>query len=571
MTNATRKWPRKHVCQQGRDTSEMPTSSQALILLNSELDTSLGLCSTRVRKAVTSTSGLMFSSLAIGVSQEQITKTTTTTSTHGCNTITQSFGNKGIMTISAPTSVNANSKQKESQQRDCLQKNDVWIPRSSCSVNSNPNHSYSLTDSAKCRSFGRANGGYHYRQPVIVNSRHSHGPIAYDQCQQNTATSRDPSEEVWPVLDVRKSQQFYRPLQSLHVSNSTGEALSPHSNSYEEVPPGEAALPHTKPSTLNPINRGLIQRLRELGFRSRDNKEKNKNIDTRNGKYEDEIQRHNEGLNNKLQFSVGNLWQRGEKNLFGEGTKIVPPQEGEESNIKDVITAIPLLTSLLQQNAENNGHSQCGEKSVQLNKIDPLEETAMVTSRRQPLQDNGDGNLESEGSDVNEREKVDRLVANLQAALHQKKYKPPSIRMRKELPETRPLSVCFGCGSNVHISHEEVKRKLESQYPGVSIVSLQFDPVSMNVGDPTTRNRWIVTLGKQDDCQMMMKGGVLLAAADKVSVRPLDSVLKEEHSAYKLHQFVQEAKAKMSLIKDDHSRKSKRSKHKAKKKKLAIK
>ena len=209
-------------------------------------------------------------------------------------------------------------------------------------------------------------------------------------------------------------------------------------------------------------------------------------------------------------------------------------------------------------------------------KKDEAEETVESrVYRDQHQQDGGEENPEKDErvdkeADAVEREKVDQLVAHLQAGMRQRKYKPPSIRMRKELPEKRPLAVCFGCGSSVHISHEELKRELESQYPDVSIVSLQFDPVSVNVGDPSTRNRWIVTLSKQDDCQAIIKGGVLLTGGDRVRVQRLDDVMREEHNAYKLHQYVQDAKTKVSLMKEDLPRKPKRSKHKGKPKKKKV-
>lgn len=221
-----------------------------------------------------------------------------------------------------------------------------------------------------------------------------------------------------------------------------------------------------------------------------------------------------------------------------------------------------------------SGHGQLVVKNSHFKKDDQSEERS-ESMMGQQLQDDGEENLERDKridreADAAEREKVDQLVAQLQAGLRQRKYKPPSIRMRKELPEIRPLAVCFGCGSDVHISHEEIKRELESQYPDVSIISLQFDPVSVNVGDPTTRNRWIVTLGRQNDCQTMIKGGVLLTGGERVTVRPLDDVMKEEHKAYKLHQYVQEAKTKVSLMKDDQPRKHQKSKHKGKPKKKKI-
>lgn len=221
----------------------------------------------------------------------------------------------------------------------------VWLPRTSCPTNLSVNHPHPISDSVQYRSLGRASGCYHYRQPLILSSRSYHGQICQDRCQQIIATPRHASEEVWPVLEVRKSQQFYRPLQSLHIGTSAGDMLLAHSNPRQDASPSETTSTVTQP-TFSPLNRRLIQRLRELGFRSRSSKGQHRNVGNGTAECGNEIPQPSEGVKKKLQFSAGTVLRKS-----GKRAVIVSPETGDKDNVKDV-SSISMLSSLFQQNPE---------------------------------------------------------------------------------------------------------------------------------------------------------------------------------------------------------------------------
>lgn len=157
-----------------------------------------------------------------------------------------------------------------------------------------------------------------------------------------------------------------------------------------------------------------------------------------------------------------------------------------------------------------------------------------------------------------EQEKVEKIVADIKSKLRSKKTKAPTIRMRKTLPESQPLTVCFACDSDHQITHKDIKRELESQYPGVMLLTLRFDPVSVAVGNSHTKNRWVVCVSNNEDFQSLVKGGVTIAGSDRITIKPFDAVMLEEHNAYKLHQYVKEAKAMIAKSRDERTKQAKK-------------
>ena len=77
-----------------------------------------------------------------------------------------------------------------------------------------------------------------------------------------------------------------------------------------------------------------------------------------------------------------------------------------------------------------------------------------------------------------------------------KKARITSIRLRKELPPSQPLAVCFSLPDNAK-PHHEVKSLMESQV-GTPVTRLQFDPVAVHAIESEVKSGWIVTLSDSE-------------------------------------------------------------------------
>jgi hypothetical protein len=77
-----------------------------------------------------------------------------------------------------------------------------------------------------------------------------------------------------------------------------------------------------------------------------------------------------------------------------------------------------------------------------------------------------------------------------------KKARITSIRLRKELPPSQPLTVCFSLPDNAK-PHHEVNSLMESQV-GTPVTRLQFDPVAVHAIESDVKSGWIVTLSDSE-------------------------------------------------------------------------
>ncbi|XP_033740466.1 uncharacterized protein LOC117327529 [Pecten maximus] len=126
-----------------------------------------------------------------------------------------------------------------------------------------------------------------------------------------------------------------------------------------------------------------------------------------------------------------------------------------------------------------------------------------------------------------------------------KKQKLTRLRLRKDLPVSQPLSVCFSFRDNAR-SHSQVKDMVEKQI-GSPIKRLQFDPISVHAIDNHAKSRWVVTLADKEKCDYLLTNG-LFVDGEVTEVRNLDELMKEEVEAYKLYEMVQRGQIAMPSV-----------------------
>lgn len=136
-----------------------------------------------------------------------------------------------------------------------------------------------------------------------------------------------------------------------------------------------------------------------------------------------------------------------------------------------------------------------------------------------------------------------------------KKARITSIRLRKELPPSQPLSVCFSLPDNAK-PHHEVKSLVESQV-GTPVTRLQFDPVAVHAIDSDAKSRWIVTLSDSESRDILIDCG-LIANGDKISVRRYDDVTRDEVQAYKIFELIQKGRTQNEINQMKEKRKKSR-------------
>ncbi|XP_069138312.1 uncharacterized protein [Argopecten irradians] len=132
-----------------------------------------------------------------------------------------------------------------------------------------------------------------------------------------------------------------------------------------------------------------------------------------------------------------------------------------------------------------------------------------------------------------------------------KKQKLTRLRLRKEVPVSQPLSVCFSLRDNAK-SHSQVKDMIEKQI-GSPIARLQFDPISVHALDNHAKSRWVVTLADKEKCDHLLTNG-LFVDGEVREVRNLDDLMKEEVEAYKLYEMVQRGQIAMPNVNNRRSK-----------------
>lgn len=120
-----------------------------------------------------------------------------------------------------------------------------------------------------------------------------------------------------------------------------------------------------------------------------------------------------------------------------------------------------------------------------------------------------------------------------------KKAKITSIRLRKELPPSQPLAVCFTLPDNVK-PHKDVKALVESQI-GTPVTRLQFDPVAVHAIDSDAKSRWVVTLSDSESRDLLVECG-LIVNGERIEVRRYDDVTHDEVQAYKIFELIQKGR-----------------------------
>lgn len=127
--------------------------------------------------------------------------------------------------------------------------------------------------------------------------------------------------------------------------------------------------------------------------------------------------------------------------------------------------------------------------------------------------------------------------------------------MRKEIPPSDPLCVCFNLPDNA-TSHGEVKALVEESCGG-SVSEVQFDPVNVVAIDNDAPSRWIVRMRDMKSRDKFLQTG-LIVDGERREVKLLDLLHQEEVDAYRFYELVQKGKAK--LPGSDASTKRKKSK-----------
>lgn len=105
-----------------------------------------------------------------------------------------------------------------------------------------------------------AAGRYFSRLPQPFSGNSFYEQRSYNQSRVKLTTDQNPVEVVKPVLEIRKSQQFHKPLQSLNALHNNMTVMSLNTDSYQQS--SNDSLSSYEEKTNN-----LIQRLRSLGFR----------------------------------------------------------------------------------------------------------------------------------------------------------------------------------------------------------------------------------------------------------------------------------------------------------------
>lgn len=136
-----------------------------------------------------------------------------------------------------------------------------------------------------------------------------------------------------------------------------------------------------------------------------------------------------------------------------------------------------------------------------------------------------------------------------------KKRRLTTVRMRKEIPPSDPLCVCFNLPDNA-MSHGEVKALVEESCGG-SVSEVQFDPVNVVAIDNDAPSRWIVRMRDMKSRDKFLQTG-LIVDGERREVKLLDLLYQEEVDAYRFYELVQKGKAK--LPGSDASTKRKKSK-----------
>ncbi|CAI9718783.1 Hypothetical predicted protein [Octopus vulgaris] len=387
----------------------------------------------------------------------------------------------------------------------------IFDPKPCCSRTDDKNLIYLMPKTAQLHYFTA--GRYFSRLPRSFTENSFYEQRSYNQSQMNLTSDQNPVEVVKPVLEIRKSQQFHKPLQSLNALHNNMTLMSLNTDSYQQ-----SSIDSLSSYEENANN--LIQRLRSLGFRP-------------------------------------------------YGTWSSDNRDEKQTIAKDFTANESIIPISCRDAAENDIIS---EKIYSLNgnKVGPRCLQVKIATGLSVSEEEIKKQLMWYDENGIEQEKVEKLVADIKSKLRSKKTKAPTIRMRKTLPESQPLTICFACDSDLQITHEDIKRELESQYPEVLLLSLRFDPVSVAVGNSHTKNRWVVCVSNNEDFQSLVKGGVTIAGSDRITVKPFDAVMLEEHNAYKLHQYVKEAKAMIARSKDERTKQAKKLKNKRIKFKIKV-
>ncbi|KAL3883674.1 hypothetical protein ACJMK2_029913 [Sinanodonta woodiana] len=162
-----------------------------------------------------------------------------------------------------------------------------------------------------------------------------------------------------------------------------------------------------------------------------------------------------------------------------------------------------------------------------------LEVSSEVDNQNRNLADNHSSYDEKSGKKISLLDDA-KLKANYK---QWKKRKITSVRMRKDLPPSDPLSVVITLRDNA-ITHDGLKQRIETA-TGRKVTGLRFDPLSVHTQDHDAKSQWIVGLSDQSACEELTQTGIWFGA-ERIHVRSFDHVMKQEHEAYKFNELLKE-------------------------------
>ncbi|KAL3882746.1 hypothetical protein ACJMK2_029057 [Sinanodonta woodiana] len=137
----------------------------------------------------------------------------------------------------------------------------------------------------------------------------------------------------------------------------------------------------------------------------------------------------------------------------------------------------------------------------------------------------------------------------------------PSSHMRKDKPQSRPLSAIFGLRDNENTNHSEVSSWIENEAK-VKVKELQYDPLSVRFSKPEAKSRWIVTFYNQEDLEKVVKKGIV-HEDDRILFYKFDKIINRELNTYIFFKSIQDEKRRCR-INSSHGARRKKSKVKGK-------
>lgn len=118
--------------------------------------------------------------------------------------------------------------------------------------------------------------------------------------------------------------------------------------------------------------------------------------------------------------------------------------------------------------------------------------------------------------------------------------------VRKTLTISRPLAAIFSFRDNENSSHADVKYLIETQI-GITVNSIQFDPLDVRVSKLGVRSRWIVDFFSLADLDKVIKNGLILGT-DKIKIFRHDNIASSESSTFKYFKTITNANKKRSKL-----------------------